>query len=356
MNDMSLNAQWRNRPADQRFLSVEELHASVKARRAQSTTALRAPRDLRVIPRQEGGLQVRTSVLGGEKVLDVNHWSFGQLAGLASAPAGYLRRIDPQLAAINVQWGLEHNPQRDEALLYLNDETNVLQASTSPTYGRIYDVDVVEAVQQVNHDGRWVIPSATYQARDPRKASTLYASDRDVWMFLCDPKNPIDVDGDVLFRGFMVWNSEVGSTTFGIKTFLYRRVCDNRIIWGMQGAKELTIRHTGGAPDRFRNEGEAMLLEYANSSAHELEVAIGKAKDLDLAKNDNDMQEWLQNRGFAPSTAIAAVETANAEEGKARSLWDIVQGLTAHARKMTHTDERVELETKAGRLLNMVGA
>ena len=57
-----------------------------------------------------------------------------------------------------------------------------------------------------------------------------------------DPKNPVEVNGEQLFRGFYTWNSEVGSAVFGLTTFLYRYVCDNRIIWGATDVKELRIR------------------------------------------------------------------------------------------------------------------
>ena len=41
--------------------------------------------------------------------------------------------------------------------------------------------------------------------------------------------------------------------------------------------------------------------------------------------------------------AKTAVTTAQAEQGEARSLWDIIQGITAHARSIPNTDDRVKL-------------
>jgi len=48
------------------------------------------------------------------------------------------------------------------------------------------------------------------------------------------------------------------------------------------------------------------------------------------------------------------VAAADQEEGGARSLMDIVNGITAYARGFKHTDARVDLETKAGKLLELV--
>ena len=45
---------------------------------------------------------------------------------------------------------------------------------------------------------------------------------------------------------------------------------------------------------------------------------------------------------------------AESEQGEARSLWDIVQGITASARGIPNSDTRVQVETKAGKLMDIV--
>src|SRR3546814_12221054 len=79
--------------------------------------------------------------------------------------------------------------------------------------------------------------------------TTLYASDRDVFLFLVDDTNPIEAgrlpngDPDPFFRGFYCWNSEVGSKTHGLATFYLRAVCLNRNIWGAEDFEEISIPH-----------------------------------------------------------------------------------------------------------------
>ncbi len=66
-----------------------------------------------------------------------------------------------------------------------------------------------------------------------KETTTLYASDRDVFLFLVDDTHPIEAgrlsngDPDLFFRGFYCWNSEVGSKTLGIASFYLRTVCAN---------------------------------------------------------------------------------------------------------------------------------
>jgi hypothetical protein len=355
------STQWANRPDDQRFLSIADLKASVDQRKSESWTLSTQVKDLRAKVSEKGLVLDAFDRTRGERTdLEPSHWAFGQLASYAGAPAPYLRKLPFELAAINLQWGLEHAPIRDDALvLGQSNGHQAVRAMTSTSYGRIWDSEVVEAVERVNPDGRWQVPAASYASSNPKRATTLYASDRDVFMFLVDPEHPIAVPGEKspLFRGFYVWNSEVGAATFGLTTFLYRYVCDNRIIWGATDVQELRIRHTGGAPQRFAYEGAKYLERYANESTASLVEPIVKAQAFEVPqaeKPGSGWESWLRDRGFSAAESKSAVQSAIAEEGEARSLWDIVNGITASARQLTHTDARVELETRAGKLLSYV--
>jgi hypothetical protein len=355
------SSQWASRPDDQRFLTLEDLKASVSQRKAECWTVSTVPEKLTVQADEENGkVLVRTfdNSIGDNREVEPTHWGFGQLAAYAGAPAGYLRKLPATLAAINLQYGLEKITDRENVLvLGRSNGDQTLRALTSTSYGRIWDKQVVEAVERVNVDGRWKVPSATYSKTDPKRATTLYASDRDVFIFLVDPENEIEVGGEKLYRGFITWNSEVGSAVFGLTTFLYRVVCDNRIIWGATDVKELRIRHTGGAPERFAYEGADYLHRYAEEATVNVVETIKKAQRFELPeaeKKGSGWDKWLQSRGFTASVAKKAIESAKAEEGSARSLWDIINGVTAYARGISYTDERVAVETAAGNLLNVL--
>ena len=212
-------------------------------------------------------------------------------------------------------------------------------------------------MEKVNHDGRWQVPAASYSHSNPKRATTLYASDRDVFIFLVDPDHAIEVGDDTLFRGFYAWNSEVGSQVFGLSTFLYRYVCDNRMIWGATNVQELRVRHSRGAPERFAYEGQRYLQRYAEESPASVVASIQKAKEYEVPKAEKEgdgWESWLKDRGFTATQSHEAVKTAQAEEGEARSLWQIINGITANARSIPHADERVEVEKKAGQLMRYV--
>lgn len=364
--DSRASREWFARPDDQRFLSLEALRESVIARRDRAYTVATPTKGLRIAVAGDDAddLRLLADDHGRDREMIPTYWAFGQLCTLAGgAPASWMRRLPAPLAAINLEYGLS-TLSTSEASLVLGDggenagEDGHVRALTSQTYGRIWDSEVVDAVMRVNADGRWKVPAASYATKEPKRASTLYASDRDVFVFLVDPDHAIDIPGESepLFRGFYTWNSEVGASTFGLSTFMYQRVCDNRTIWGVSDQKELTIRHTGGAPQRFGYEGRRMLQRYANEDSSRIIEGVAAAKATTTGANKDEVVEWLAKKGFTVNLARKAVDSATAERGGAGTVWDVVNGLTAMARSIPHADTRVDLEQRAGRLLSQAAS
>ena len=62
----------------------------------------------------------------------------------------------------------------------------------------------------------------------------------------------------------------------------------------------------------------------------------------------------LKRGKFSRSEITEAIDTAKREEGDCRTLWQLVQGLTAYARGYDYVDARVDLETRAGKLLDSI--
>ena len=299
------------------------------------------------------------------------HWSFGQLAGLIGAPAGYPRQLPAALAGINLQYGLTSH--RAEQVKSLETDTGRLElrAMTGPEYGRIYDHELVSAVMNIAGNGtgdtRWKVPGVldwSTGRHNPfvevtKDTTTLYASDRDVFLFLVDDTHPIEAgrlaDGspDLYFRGFYCWNSEVGSKTLGMASFYLRAVCQNRNLWGVEDFEEITIRHSKYAASRFAHEAAPALESFANSSSAPFVAGIKAARERIVARTDDDRTEFLRKRGFSRSETARIIKTVLREEGRPpESLFDFVQGITAVARDKEHQDARLELEQRAKRLLD----
>ncbi|KAB2856776.1 MAG: DUF932 domain-containing protein, partial [Sphingopyxis terrae] len=191
--------------------------------------------------------------------------------------------------------------------------------------------------------------------------TTLYASDRDIFLFLVDDANPIEAgrlpngDPDLFFRGFYCWNSEVGSKALGMATFYLRAVCMNRNIWGAEGFEEISIRHSKFAAGRFAQEAAPALERFASSSPGSFVNGISAARAAIVARDDADRQTFLRKRGFSKGESERIIRSVLQEEGHPpASIFDFVQGITALARERPHQDGRLELEAKGAKLLASV--
>jgi len=351
--------QWATRPDDERFTSLATMQAFLDETRANSIGRGISSRALTVRPIADDPKGIAVEGPSGAAVFPT-HWAFGQLAQRAGAPVGYLRDLPAPLAADCMNFGLRHRDIEDVGvLLYKNGGPAQLRAVTGPNYGRIWNADIVRALTARFGDGvtgDFKVPGEFGKDVVVTKANTtLYASDRDMFVFLADEKNRIEIpnrrDGKAgtLGRGFFVWNSETGKTSLGLATFLFDYVCCNRMIWGAADYNEIRVRHSSGAPDRWIEEVAPAIERYAQSSTVSITKAISDAR----AARIDDVSVFLQERfsqGMAQAIELAHV----ADEGRPiETLWDAATGITAYARSIPHQDRRIEVEREAGKVLKL---
>lgn len=380
-NNAEVSRQWASRPADQRFLDLNSLYSKLRSRADSTRSMILQSKEIEFIapdPKTLADTHKLLVGLPGGRTAGPTHWSFGQLAGLADFSAKELRKLPTQLGADVLNYCMKSLRDVPEIKTYTSE--GLLRAATGPKYGWIPDCDVVQAVQQIAGNGtgdeRWKIPGVlnwqrnTYDPFSPVTidSTTLYASDRDVFMFLVDDTHPIEIgklrdeSPDYIFRGFYVSNSEVGSGTMRIAAFYLRGVCMNRNLWGVEGFKEISIRHTSQAPARFVEEARPALLSFANGSERSLVDGVQKAKAAVVAEEEKEALAFLRNRGFSDKRAKAIV-LRDAESGGLRepgefprTIWDMSQAITAEARSIPNSDARLDMEMKAGALLDRVAA
>jgi hypothetical protein len=365
-----VSSEWFSRPDDERYLSLTDLHDAVRRRADRAQTRTVESRAVRVEANRNNSERLALMVPGRSEPVAPTHWSFGQLCSLVGAPTSYMRQLPAMLAGINLQHGLLSHRAELMKTLEADDGRIELRAVTGPDYGRIWDHELVAAVMKIAGNGtgdtRWKVPGVLDWAtmtHNPfvditKDTTTLYASDRDVFLFLVDDTNPIEAgrlpDGspDLYFRGFYCWNSEVGSKTLGIASFYLRAVCMNRNLWGVENFEQITIRHSKFAAQRFAHEAAPALTNFANSSPAPFIAGIKSARERIVARSDEDRDGFLRQRGFSKSETTKIIETVSQEEGRPpESIFDFVQGITALARTKTHQDARLELEGKAKRLM-----
>lgn len=199
-----VSSEWFNRPDDERYLSLDDLWANVKGRSDRSRSRVVQTADIRVEAARDNPERLHLMLPKAQEPVAPTHWAFGQLASIVGAPASYLRQLPAPLAGINLQYGLTNHRAEQVKTFETEDGRTELRAVTGPDYGRIHDHELVEAVQRIAGNGtgdtRWKVPgvldwsTGVYNpdVEISRDTTTLYASDRDVFLFLVDDHNPIE--------------------------------------------------------------------------------------------------------------------------------------------------------------------
>jgi hypothetical protein len=377
--------EWMNRPEDERFWDMTELHAATANHKRLSATAV-APWDtLRVTMTDDQDV----ALVGKAGVsARFSHYSFGQLCRHIGAPASYVRTLPTGLVADVLNHGLktrDTTSDNDASLLLrkTNENGYRLQACLTEAYGRIWNVNVVQAAQVLTERG-WKVPPArpcnttrtrkateadvmqnrslglSIQVGDTIGPAGLYASDHDLFIFLVDDAHPIDDGtGHPLFRGVIIRNSEVGDAKLSMCGFILNGVCGNHILHGFQSIFEIGIIHKGQeAWGRARHQIAEFGRKYCQSSAVEEQGRIAAARKLILGQTPEAVADLLfskriTSRVFAAVAVKAAMDHTEDHHGNPLSAWGVAQGITRASQTTGYADDRYNLDRAAGKVLQM---
>lgn len=345
--------QWSKRPKDQRFPNLGALRKYVENRKLASSESETKLQQFHVTTDERGAIVLN----GNSAPSHLTHWSFGQLCTWLKAPASYLRTLPAELT---VQCLRESQGRYNASCKLLKRETEGdfqtparmdLAALTGPRYSRIWDIDVVSTIVEATDDSPWKTPPA--HPNHGSEHSGLYASDRDMFVFMVNEEQSVEIEGVKLGRGFFCWNSETGAASFGLTTFLYNYVCGNSIVWGAEDVNEIRIVHRDNAVKRFREEALPALQAFLGSSQRNAAVmdTVSRAMKHPVGTDLEQVLKWAEEKPFSKRELTNAWEIGQAEGENVSTLWGLVQGLTASARKIPFTNIRVNLERRAGQLL-----
>lgn len=385
MNLFNASRQWAERPADERFASLETLH---KATKEYYNTAVEA-----TVPYS----QLRTENMDGDVVLvgkknapaKFTHWSFGQLANRVGAPAEYLRNLPATLAVQNLNHGLkvrsENESLGDAQLMFHKNGGMLLRSLTSERYSRFWNYEIAERLIGSKRYG-WKVPPArpafanqpgtrhatkedvlndpdfnlSVKVGDLIAPAGIYASDHDMFVILVNPNVRISDGSDQgLSRFVMIENSEVGDASINITRGLYAHVCGNHIIWDARNVTKLSIRHIGNVWGRVEQKFMGEIIKYANTSASDQEAQIKRARAFKLGMNKDEVLDHLFGKRFPGGTRKlletgyeAAVEHSDVY-GDPNTVWGMVNGITEVAQNTPYGDHRVNAERVAGKIMQI---
>lgn len=355
-----LSKEWFSRPADERITGANSWEARLniaklaKDQYNNSSAGVVNTKQIEMVNHQ-GALALRSNKSGA--IAHPSYFAFGQICARAGAPAGYIRALhdNPDLAAANLNHGLKtRDDERIGVLLRKHNLGLRLDAATGPTYGRVWNWQVLDAVNQ-HLDPNWTVPGIFGKAVGAitKENTSLFLGSQDMFIGLSDEHNKIEIpnrrDGKpgLLSRGVLIGNSESGAGTLKIWAFLFDYACFNRNFWGVEDFTEISIRHTSGAPARFMYEAQPAIRKFLNAkTAHTVEV-------LKLAQHTKVADPFaFLTKKFTKPAANAIITIHKEEEHRPiETLWDCNVGATAYARTLPWQDERLTIERLAGEMM-----
>ena len=310
-----LSRQWMSRRPDEKFLSLPALQAHTKARADRMEEIRLSTEKLEIVSPEILDTDDRATALAkfnqlqfvspGRDPVAPTSWAFDQVAGLAKAPSAWLKQMPGTNVANDLTYALRYNRGPEAIKLYADD----LEATaiTGPDYGRIFDWEVVEAVAAATSgasgDHRWKVPGMldwstnVYDPLHPvtKDTTTLFSSDRGVFMFLCQDLAPIEIgklwDGspDLVFRGFYVTNSEVGAGALKLGAMYLRAILLQSHSLGRRG-----VRRTDDAAYEIRAEP---LYRGSAAGARVLREWLGNEADRRRLEGEGGNPREQQERG-----------------------------------------------------------
>ena len=351
--------EWASRPPDERFASVHALYEAARARRQRIEERTIDTGDFRT-EAVDGDLALRET---SGRTAALTHWSFGQLATIASAPPHYLRTLPAEIASSAINYGLQR-VTREQHQLFVEDIApwTVRIAMTSPRYARVHHDELASRVLDLTatHPA-WHLPLGYKDGEfgAERVPSGAYLGDRDMFLFLVDGNrnldDPTDPTQSGLFRGFILRNSDVGAAALTLDLFLFRMVCGNHIIWGFQHVAGFRRRHVGASIQ----EAWTTSLDHvraaldADTTAERTLLLRSTTQELGDTR-DAVLDTAVQRLDLSQKQAAEAYILAEQHETNPRSVWGYVQGLTRLSQRTPWQDGRFTLDRAASRLLTTV--
>ena len=349
-NLMQASKQLFSRSNDEKFASLLDLRNHL-TNRSQGTFENTVELS-KFSYNHNGSMFLEEALVADGKRFDLNDWSFRQLCKQLSAPAEFISKLSPRLASDCMQEATiqrEEDSRKGKSVFYVDgskggdSSEGTIRAVTTDRYVRVYDSEVLSAVEK--HAG----------GMDP---VGLYSGERDVFMFMTNEALKVNIAGEDLNRGFFVWNSEVGSRTFGVMSFYYRYICGNHIVWGAENVQKRISKHIGQVRDIFNDL--PYFIEWAanNDQLINDEKAIKTAQEMLLGKDPVECATVLRKMGWGKKVAESIVQEAEVDHerhgtpGEPYSIWGIVQGATAFSQRHPNLDNRFAEDMKVSKLMN----
>lgn len=327
------------RAPDERFESLSDLFRHCQGDRESSMERWVPPEQL--VPRPvEGRLDFE---IGEAGIFRLNDWSFGQVCRIAGVSKDTLNRLSGETAARALTETLPRSGKPMQALTFDSTVRSVHGAA----YTRLHNTDVLAVVMEFATD-------FTPPQKGMNGATGLYCGEQDLFAFMIDPLGWCDIEGESFAPGFFIWNSEVGRRSVGMKTFWFQAVCANHIVWDACHVETFARKHTANVHECLSGIRETIerLVEKRDARRDGFARVMAKAFKEKLGDKAEDVAKVLAAHGIPRDFGKQALEIAE-RQGRF-TVFSLVDALTRIAQQCANAGDRLELDEKASRLLDLI--
>jgi len=388
--------QWRKRPADERYGSLEAAKNAALQMYVRSFTKEDVEfKDLQITTDPD---RKELFLYDGEQKFRLSNAAARNLSNTLQVPYSYINRIPTDLALLNLFNGIQTAEARGSKtqLYYMAHSSDdlLLRDISTMKYKRVYHHEVLDYLINLRDQFGLKTPPARSPQLDPGEVAkmggeliaTRVATEADViqgmqggiqvkvgdvisdagiylgqgnpelFVFLISPQQIKDGTDAGLFRGVMISTAETMGTAYQADYFLFRGVCGNHIIWGAKDFSSVRLKHVGAVRERVGDSFENKIHGFLNASPQQEEQKILEAKSKLLGDKLEVVLDVLYSADIASKKAItSAYQLAEQYDGDTvnpNSVWGMVQGFTRLSQTLPYGDARVGMDKVASKILS----
>jgi len=250
MNLKILSKNLFERPDDEHFESLEAVMMDASEAKNTQTEEIVKTNDIIFRPAEEGAISPISMQLASGENVHLSHFPLAQIAKASGISSEVLGKLNVRTACQTLNELYAKAPREEQRSVLLTKE-RVVRAFTTASYARIWDADILEDVNKIVIPNGFAPTKATINSDSSGtniKGNTkpaLFRGDRDSWYFFTTNESKFGDFGG-LYKGVLIGNSEVGAgRSFTARSFCFRGMCANFIIWDVQNQEIFRKWHRG---------------------------------------------------------------------------------------------------------------
>lgn len=219
------------RQPDKEFALFDDLYTHVYREEQSSSTKWIAPSDVYATVHQ-GLLKLK---LAGDRAFALNDWSYYQLCSLLNVDRQILEQLKLETAAQVIS---ELIP-RDNRPLQVFTVGDTIRSIHSISYERLFNSRLLEVVIDE-------VTNMTEFDDKQFRAPAFFAGECDLFAYMIDESNWLNYRDERFAPAFVVWNSEVGAKSIGMRSCWFHAASEAFLIEDGEDPVAYVRRHSSG--------------------------------------------------------------------------------------------------------------